>query len=343
MVQNIADLIKEHDKKRTLNFYAEVPCPMKQRLRSAYDAFEKQYYERTGEKLYSFVPTNCPESLNNLGTIRSIKDAESLEDIPDVTITFGMEDFITPNIVDNYIKTGCFQKINDVEGLPFLNAEEFKDPYGCYNSVGMFPEVMLVDIKKLDGRPVPDSWEALLDPVYQGCLAVPDGHENVDAMIMAYILRRFGEGALDSFEKNLSMTHGGAASVRFAGTGKSEGAAVYILPWIFAQGAVKKGVVEVVWPKEGAVAEPIVAMVKKDCPPGSRALVDFVLSEDFSSALADNYFISTKPGADNKMPEGGKVTWLGWDYVLHNDIGALYSGLAERFSRFHKDKRKTSV
>ncbi|MEG2174178.1 MAG: ABC transporter substrate-binding protein [Oscillospiraceae bacterium] len=338
MEQNINVIFKKHESGRCLDFYAEVPCPMKQQLRTAYDQFERENFAKTGEKLYSFVPTNCPSSISPENSIRNIKDAKTMDEIPDVTIAFGMEDFITPNILENYVKQGCFAKINDVSTLPFLHSEEFRDPFNCFNTIGMFPEVMLVDKKVLGNRPVPDSWEALLDPVYRDCIAIPDGHEAVDGALMAYLYQHYGDGGLDRFEANIHISHGGASSARLVGTGRSDGAGVYILPWIFAQGAVKKGQAEVVWPKEGALVEPIVAMVKKDCMPRHKALVDFVLSPEMASVFSDNYFLSAMPGASNPIPEGGTVTWLGWDYVCSHDIGELYRMVTERFSAFHRNK-----
>ena len=140
----LAELLEATTQKRSLNFYAEVPCPMKQRLRSAYDAFEREYYEQTHRRLYSFIE---------------------------------------PNVMENFVKTGCFRQANDVSSLPFVRPEEFRDRYHCFNTVGMFPQVMLVDLVALGDRPVPRSLEDLLDPVYREAIAIRDGHDGVSSML----------------------------------------------------------------------------------------------------------------------------------------------------------------
>lgn len=337
----LAELLEATTQKRSLNFYAEVPCPMKQRLRSAYDAFEREYYEQTHRRLYSFVPTNCPNSVLIDETVRDIKQATSIDNIPDVTVTFGLGDFIEPNVMENFVKTGCFRQANDVSSLPFVRPEEFRDRYHCFNTVGMFPQVMLVDLVALGDRPVPRSLEDLLDPVYREAIAIRDGHDGVSSMLPLHIWHLFGEDGLRRFEPNVACAHNGMLSARRVGKKGAKGPAIYLMPWVFAQGAVKKGHAEVIWPAEGAPVEPIVMMVKKACPPEGDAIVDFMLSREASLAFADNYFISTNPEVDDKMPEGATVEWPGWDFVFDNDVNEICDGLIERFSRFHSTSQQT--
>jgi ABC-type Fe3+ transport system substrate-binding protein len=75
-------------------------------------------------------------------------------------------------------------------------------------------------------------------------------------------------------------------------------------------------------------------MIKKERRKETDALLDFLLSPEVSQIFAENFFISVDPKADTRIPAGGRIKWLGWDYVCNNDITAIQKMLTERFNKF---------
>jgi hypothetical protein len=318
---------------RRVDFFAELPCPMKQRFRDAYDAFEGKYFRETGRRLYSFVPTNCPDHVEKTMSIRDLGAAASIADIPDLTICYAFDAFSRRSFIEGFIKPGYFEKVLDTSGLGFINPEEFEDPYGAFNSIGFFSQIILVDRNRLRGRPVPVSLESLMDETYEKSIVIPSLQDDISTMLLHHIYQRYGEAGLDRIERNIHGTLGGITAARTAGTGDSE-AAIYLVPWVFAQGAVKQGHTELVWPAEGALVEPLILMAKKERREEAGALLDFLKSAEVAEIFSENHFISTNPAADSRIPPGGKITWLGWNYVYHNDIEAIQTMLTGRFNKF---------
>jgi ABC-type Fe3+ transport system substrate-binding protein len=323
----------QSDRKRRMDFFADIPCPMKQRFGDAYDAFEKQHVTETGQRFYSFVLSDRPNHAEKPMTIQDIKSAKTLDDIPDMVICYALDVFSRRDFIENYIKPGCFEKALDTEGLSFINRNEFDDPYNSFNSIGFFPQIVLIDKKQLGNRPVPASLESLMDPVYEKSIVIPSLDTGISTMLLHHIYQNYGEAGLDRIEKNIRGSLGNTDAAKIAGKENSS-AAVYLVPWVFAQEAANQEHTEIVWPSEGALVEPIILMIKKDRRKETDALLNFLLSAGVSQIFADNFFISADPGADTRIPAGGRIKWLGWDYIYNNDITAIQNMLTERFNKF---------
>ncbi|MDR2303345.1 MAG: ABC transporter substrate-binding protein [Treponema sp.] len=327
-------IIGQSDRKRRTDFFAELPCPMKQRFRDAYDAFEKQYFKETGQRFSSFVPSGRPgEHVEKAMTLQDIKSAKTLDAIPDMVICYALDVFSRRDFIEKYIKPGYFEKALDTEGLSFINQNEFDDPYSSFNSIGFFPQIVLVDKKQLGNRPVPVSLESLMDPVYEKSIVIPSLDTDISTMLLHHIYQNYREAGLDRIEKNIRGSLGNTDVAKIAGTGNSN-AAVYLVPWVFARGAAGQEHTEIVWPSEGALVEPMVLMIKKNRRKETDALLNFLLSPEVSQIFAENFFISVDPEADTRIPAGGKIKWLGWDYIYNNDITAIQNMLTERFNKF---------
>lgn len=337
---DVEELFQELDQKRPLELFAEVPCPMKQRFRTAYEAFEKSYYEQTGKRFYTFVPTTCPAGIEIDDTARDLMAAKTLDDLPDICVSYGLEAFSMPKFREVFIEKGAFQPVVDVSGVPFFNSEEFHDRYHCYNTIACFPQVMLIDRKKLGDRPVPESWKDLMNPIYKDSISLPSGHGAIETTLLMHIYKEYGDEGIDAIDHNVKVSMGGSIAARTAGTNRPEAAAIYIMPWIFAAGAVKGDQIFISWPKEGILIEPIILMVKSTLSKAQQPLLDFMLSKEVAEIFSENYYISTHPEVPSKLPEGVNVKWLGWDYIFDTDMVEIYNRLTERFYDYLPEKHK---
>ncbi|MDR1047703.1 MAG: ABC transporter substrate-binding protein [Treponema sp.] len=327
-------IIGESNRKERVNFFADLPCPMKQRFRDAYDAFETRHFKETGRRFHSFILSLNPDPAEKTMTIEDIKSAKTIDDIPDMVICYALDVFSRRDFIEKYIRPGYFEKALDTEGLSFINRDEFDDPYGSFNSIGFFPQIVLVDKKQLGNRPVPASLESLMDPVYEKSIVLPSLEtDDISTMLLHHIYQNYGETGLDRIEKNIRGSMESTDAAKIVGKGNS-GGAVYLVPWVFAREAAGQENTEIVWPSEGALVEPMILMIKKDRHKETDALLNFLLSPEVSQMFAENFFISVDPGADTRIPAGGKIKWLGWDYIYNNDITAIQNMLTERFNKF---------
>lgn len=331
----IPELLKQHTSTHRIDFKVEVPCPMKNRFQAAYEQFEREQRDATGERYYSFVPNACGEHVEGAGTIRDIAAATQPGQLPDISIDFASGPFASPQIVERFVRTGVFERVADPLGAPFLlDPARFVDPYGAFNILAVNPEVILVETRALAGRPAPRSMEDLLDPMWESSICLPDNHQHIGTRLPTAIWQRFGEEGLAALERNAVTAMNGPTVARSAGHGTPQ-AAIYLTPWVFARGAARPGKVELVWPADGANCNPIILMVKRERATRNNALLDFVLSPTMARVFADNQFPSLRPGTDNGLPEGARVRWLGWEHVLSGIQPRLDAEFGARFERFH--------
>lgn len=333
----IREMLAMHERPRSLDLKVEVPCPMKQRFRNEYLAFEQALVANGAAKPYTFAPTICPAHVETDNTLRDFAAMDSLEKVPDLIVDMVFGDLIMSGFMDRFVRAGAFKRVMPEAPLSLMDPVQFADRYEAFNPLALFPEVMLIDRKALGDRPIPTRMEDLLDPVYEGMFGLPDQHTEIGAKFLMYIFQHYGEDGLAAIERNTISGFLGPDGARCAGTNAEPRAGIYLTPWIFAQGACTPGRVEIVWPQDGVFVQPIALLVKKDMRPENEPLLEWLLSEQVGRIFADNQFISTNPNVDNHLPTSlESVQWLGWDWIYDTNLLALKDVLVERFNRFHR-------
>jgi len=92
-----------------------------------------------------------------------------------------------------------------------------------------------------------------------------------------------------------------------------------------------------VWPNDGALCNPLLAIVRADVAAANQPLVDFATSPELGEVFATSHFPSTMPGVRNVLPEGVRVQWSGWDHLLSGRQVELDAELVVRFAKYHRD------
>jgi ABC-type Fe3+ transport system substrate-binding protein len=328
-------LLRRETPVRALDFKAEVPCPVKNRFQAAYEEFLADQLVVNQRRYYSFVPSMCGEHVDDPGAARDVGAATKADQLPQVAIDSATGSFVSPVAIQRFAKTGAFTSVVDLTSVPFLDADAFTDPLGAYNVIAVNPEVLLVDRKLLGDRPVPSSLTDLLDPIYADSISIGDSHHAVGTRFLTWVALTHKEAGLAAIDRNIVTALNGPTTARTAGHGGA--AAIYLAPWVFAQGAVKPGRLEIVWPREGALCNPLLAIVRADLEPANQPLVDFVTSRALGEVFASSHFPSTVPGVRNVLPDGVRVQWSGWDHLLSGRQVELDAELVVRFAKYHHD------
>jgi len=90
---------------------------------------------------------------------------------------------------------------------------------------------------------------------------------------------------------------------------------------------------EVVWPEEGAIISPIFMLTRADREEVIKPAADFLYGKEVGEILSHRgLFPALNPEVDNKLPEGAKFNWVGWDYIYNTDMGVLLEGLDKKFN-----------
>jgi len=307
---------------KRLNFLGYTYCPLKLTFKDCFEEVLKKHLEETKDSDFPyFVPSGCggEEDIYR----EDIWKVENIDDFPDIIVSAGFGDCLRQEFVDKFVKKGYFQRIS----YPQINADfaaaGYEDPEGWYTVYSVLPIVMLVDRKKLGNLPVPQQWSDLLNPIYNRNIIIGASHGDIYEDLLLHIYKEHGEEGIVRLAANIKDGLHGVQMAKLAGTANPQGAAIYVIPWIFAKSCPRTEETITVWPADGAIINPMYLLVKKSKAQALRPFVDFVMGSYYGQKSADNYFPVLHSQVDNKLPENASFKWLGWDYIRNHSLEDL--------------------
>lgn len=158
------------------------------------------------------------------------------------------------------------------------------------------------------GLPVPQSWEDLLDPVYEGYLVMPNpASSGTGFMFVSSVLQGLGEDAgweyLANLDKNMAVyTKSGSKPCKMAGAGEYP---VGISFEFVAASQIESGApLVLVLPEEGSGFEMEVNGLVKgtENEEGAKQFLDWAISDEAMGLYAKYFGVLAKPGFP--VPEG---------------------------------------
>jgi ABC-type Fe3+ transport system substrate-binding protein len=183
---------------------------------------------------------------------------------------------------------------------------------------------MMVDTRKLGGRPAPRRWSDLLDPIYRDDIVVNGASDRKFSDVpLLYFHKRHGVEGLRRYAAQVRDSWHPAEMVKAINRADPERPAIYVLPYFFARARQRPEEVPIVWPEEGALVSPMYFLAKSKLRPGMESVVAGLTGEAMGRKYAAVGFPFMRPGLDAGIPPGARFDWLGWDYVRQNDMEAL--------------------
>jgi len=111
------------------------------------------------------------------------------------------------------------------------------------------------------------------------------------------------------------------------------------MPYFFTKMIKQGGVMEAVWPEDGAIISPIFMLTKRNRLEKIQPVIDFFASEAVGEILShQGLFPSINPNVDNRLPKENKFMWLGWDFINSNNIGGLIKKCEAIFNKSIQDE-----
>ncbi|MGL5540712.1 MAG: ABC transporter substrate-binding protein, partial [Erysipelotrichaceae bacterium] len=143
--------------------------------------------------------------------------------------------------------------------------------------------------------------------------------------------QEFGLEGIRKLKKNMVNALHPAQMVKSAQNSKVTPPAISIMPYFFTKMVVPGGVMEAVWPQDGAILSPIFMLTKASKKAELQDLANTLVSKELGEILAhQGLFPSINQEVDNRLP-GKPYKWVGWDFINNHDIGALLKQLMEEF------------
>ena len=306
-----------------------VPCPVRIPLQEELDSFIS--------RMDNPVILNLKAASQGVDWLeeRFAEGAEG-EELADIFISAGFDLFFDWRLMDRYRRQGLFKDNTGIKSLNRVFAEQgidLLDPEGDYSILAVVPAVFLVNKDELDGRSIPQSWEDILSDDFIGDVSLPVSDFDLFNAILLNLYKKYGEEGIERLGRSMLKAQHPAQMIKEGGRKKSGEAAVTVMPYFFTRMARRFPHFEFVWPADGAIISPIFMLAKKDSFPAIQPLVDFFASRETGEIFAhQGLFPSVRPDIDNRLPEGVKFMWPGWEFLRKEDPGKLLEKLIDKFN-----------
>jgi ABC-type Fe3+ transport system substrate-binding protein len=314
-------LAAEQPKRLHLLGYA--PCPVRNTFKDHCEELLSRSAAESKLTLDWHLPSSCAHH-GDPDAYASLWKAERIEDFPDVVVSFGFGDFLKRELGDRFGEKGFFRAAWNGPIEPAFEQAGLRDPRGWYTVHAVWPYVMMVDTRKLGGRPAPRRWSDLLDPIYRDDIVVNGASDRKFSDVpLLYFHKRHGVEGLRRYAAQVRDSWHPAEMVKAINRADPERPAIYVLPYFFARARQRPEEVPIVWPEEGALVSPMYFLAKSKLRPGMESVVAGLTGEAMGRKYAAVGFPFMRPGLDAGIPPGARFDWLGWDYVRQNDMEAL--------------------
>ena len=232
------------------DLWAEVPSPMKSEFRKAFCEYAVKNYEKCGRYLSSYVPAApagsmpCEDYFSCMGSSETVPSGTDFSggppsDLPLNILAMSYGEYSSRLFSEKFLDTGIYM-----------------DPVPA----GFFPEVIVIDTKRLGNRRLPDSYEDLADEIYRGEICLIGSPDIPDPIISLYIYRSLGERALISFIENINSFSTPSKTLRHIGRSSNCYGSIFIMPVMFAIAAAQSNGAVIAECKDGLAAEPLLLL-----------------------------------------------------------------------------------
>ena len=306
-----------------------VPCPVRIPLQEELDSFIS--------RMDNPVILNLKAASQGVDWLEErFAEGADGEELADIFISAGFDLFFDWRLMDRYRRQGLFKDNTGIKSLNRVFAEQgidLLDPEGDYSILAVVPAVFLVNKDELDGRSIPQSWEDILSDDFIGDVSLPVSDFDLFNAILLNLYKKYGEEGIERLGRSMLKAQHPAQMIKEGGRKKSGEAAVTVMPYFFTRMARRFPHFEFVWPADGAIISPIFMLAKKDSFPEIQPLVDFFASRETGEIFAhQGLFPSVRPDIDNRLPEGVKFMWPGWEFLRKEDPGKLLEKLIDKFN-----------
>ncbi|PKP52045.1 MAG: spermidine/putrescine ABC transporter substrate-binding protein [Bacteroidetes bacterium HGW-Bacteroidetes-1] len=319
-----------------------LPCPVRIPLQEKMDILISK---KASEGIH--VQADLKAASMGLDWIKEeITAAQSPEELGEIYLSAGFDLFFEDEYFGRFIKSGHFTDLINwnLTNPLFENAGfHLKDPLGRYGIIAVVPAVFLVNTAILGDRPIPSSWEDLLDPIYERSVSLPVSDFDLFNAILLTIDKTYGREAVKKLGRNMLQSLHPAQMVK-SERQKENRPAITIMPNFFTKMVKEGSAMKVVWPSDGAIISPIFMIGKTNANKHTQDVANMVSGIETAEILAhQGLFPSLHPDIDNHLPEGTKFLWLGWDYIAQNNLNQKFAECHAAFDSAYINEKVTEV
>ncbi|AEF83352.1 ABC transporter substrate-binding protein [Leadbettera azotonutricia] len=318
-------------KREDLDFLGYVHCPIKDRFSKAWQDYEEQYNKSCGNENKAPIRGVVPMGGCGVDVYYNISTVESKEKFPLAVSDSGYGEFFQGDLLKNPEKRTWFAGRPQAAPANSLFRDlTLQDPRSLFHIFGALPYALLVNHQRLKGRPVPRCIRDLTKSEYAGSVGTGFKWEDISELLLMEIHKEQGEAGIRALARNIGFV-GRAPEMAANAVGNRDGCCVYFISWFFAHAVPKRDYLELIWPEDGAVLNPMYALFRKGDDEKQNACADFLFGKDLGRTMAEGWFAHVNPEVHHDLPEGAKLRWVGWDYLYEKDIAQRVNELETVF------------
>jgi ABC-type Fe3+ transport system substrate-binding protein len=168
----------------------------------------------------------------------------------------------------------------------------------------------------------------LLNEYFRNAITLRGDDDFFCNAILFPFLKDYGKEAVTQLGINTAQGLHPSQMVKIVNAGNEKGTPLYVMPYSFALKIRDMKRFRIIFPTEGAIVSPVQLMVKKGVYEKRKTLIDFLLGSEMSATLAQAGFPAV--AADN-LSDFSALNWIGWNFILDNDIAVCKEELQELF------------
>lgn len=310
--------------------FLSLPCPLKAPIGLAMENL-KDAVGPDGPWPRIFMDSCGKHSLNDLAS-----SLTKPEEVPDLIVSSGLNGFLSKSFRNRFAVGDLLAPLSQ-DMHPALADVGLADPRGVCRIYGLNPLVMVAVPSRLNGLPMPRSFDDLLDPVYAGKIGLCGPPETAgDSTLLLHIRLNHGIDAVAALGRAMVCdTH---PSQIFRPAPGANPPPIGVMPYFFASAAPRQSDVRIIWPEGGALASPLFVMVKRTAQKQMAPLVDFFLGPETAAIASGALIPPTNSAASLDLPEGASIHFIGWDVLETHDLGPLIAEAGDRFAQAYYAK-----
>lgn len=316
--QTLAQLLQE----KHFDCMALLPCPIKVPFEKMVLDYIEQENESEENKLQVWLKGHANHHLNFYEQIEQIHDINQL---PDIMITPGINAFFEEDFKKKFIEKECFKEIRPKEIEPQVEQIGYLDPKHRYSMLFMNELVMVIYKPELNKKKEPQSWCDILESEFERSIVIRGQKQVYCESVLLGFYALEGESGVRKLAQNTSMGLHPSEMIRMIQTHETNGNSVFIMPYFYAKTLEKNKDVSIIWPKEGAIINPISVLVKKDISSQGQRLAEFIAGKEIADMCAGAFFPSTCKSSGNDFSK--KFLWIGWEELEKGDIATKVAWL----------------
>ncbi|WP_168205927.1 ABC transporter substrate-binding protein [Geobacter sp. FeAm09] len=319
-----------------LDLFASFPCPLKVPLEGALRTLLDGRHQ-AGRPLVSSL-----DGCNQLRFNDVAGEVTDLAVLPDVIVSSGINSLLSHAFRRRFIDTGAFRRWPDRAVNPRLAGLGLDDPDGFYRVIAVNLFVFAVDKSRIGSLPVPRSWAELLNPLYAGTAAMCAHGEWFNESVLVALHALYGDDGLKSLGRTVRYGMHPSQFAKHLGSGRPETPALAIVPLFFARTAKSQDDMEIVWPREGALAAPLFMLAKERSRERLADVTDFFDGAGVAHICSGAFFPALHPQAPAVGSVNAPINWFGWQYLRDNDPEELRHRTLALFTAAHRAAHGTS-